>query len=129
MTATEQLQDRYAAAMMLNYGLPPIALARGEGCVVWDVDGRSYLDLVAGIAVSALGHAHPAIVAAVTEQERLAAIDHQPLGGGLGDVLQLLGQDKGLFEDESLERGQEIEIGREHGCVILELESYRRLGL
>jgi acetylornithine/N-succinyldiaminopimelate aminotransferase len=68
MTATEQLQNRYAAAMMLNYGLPPVALARGEGCVVWDVDGRSYLDLVGGIAVSALGHAHPAIVAAVTEQ-------------------------------------------------------------
>ena len=68
MTATEQLQNRYAAAMMLNYGLPPLALARGEGCVVWDVDGHSYLDLVGGIAVSALGHAHPAIVAAVTEQ-------------------------------------------------------------
>jgi acetylornithine/N-succinyldiaminopimelate aminotransferase len=83
MTATEQLQNRYAAAMMLNYGLPPVALARGEGCVVWDVDGNSYLDLVGGIAVSALGHAHPAIVAAVTEQAgRLAHISnlylHEP---------------------------------------------------
>jgi acetylornithine/N-succinyldiaminopimelate aminotransferase len=68
MTATEQLQDRYAAAIMLTYGVPPVALARGSGCVVWDVDGNSYLDLVAGVAVSALGHAHPAIVAAVTEQ-------------------------------------------------------------
>jgi len=68
MTATEQLQNRYAAAMMLNYGLPPLALARGEGCVVWDADGHSYLDLVGVIAVSALVHAHPAIVAAVTGQ-------------------------------------------------------------
>jgi acetylornithine/N-succinyldiaminopimelate aminotransferase len=68
MTATELLQDRYAAALMLTYGMPPVALARGEGCVVWDLDGNSYLDLVAGIAVSALGHAHPAMVAAVTEQ-------------------------------------------------------------
>jgi acetylornithine aminotransferase len=68
MTATELLQDRYAAAIMLTYGMPPVALARGEGCVVWDLDGNSYLDLVAGIAVSALGHAHPKIVAAVTEQ-------------------------------------------------------------
>jgi acetylornithine/N-succinyldiaminopimelate aminotransferase len=68
MTATEQLQDRYAAAIMPTYGVPPVALARGSGCVVWDVDGNSYLDLMAGIAVSALGHAHPAIVAAVTEQ-------------------------------------------------------------
>ena len=41
MTATEQLQDRYAAAIMLTYGIPPVALARGSGCVVWDVDGNS----------------------------------------------------------------------------------------
>ena len=47
---------------MGNYGTPPLALARGEGSRVWDVDGNRYLDLIAGIAVSALGHAHPAIV-------------------------------------------------------------------
>ena len=54
--------------MMANYGTPPLALARGAGCRVWDADGHRYLDLIAGIAVSALGHAHPAIVSAVTEQ-------------------------------------------------------------
>jgi acetylornithine/N-succinyldiaminopimelate aminotransferase len=68
MSATQRLQDRYTAAMMPNYGVPPVALARGQGCVVWDADGNSYLDLIAGIAVSALGHAHPAIVDAVTRQ-------------------------------------------------------------
>ncbi|HEX4659738.1 MAG TPA: aminotransferase class III-fold pyridoxal phosphate-dependent enzyme, partial [Streptosporangiaceae bacterium] len=68
MSTTDQLQDRYAEAIMLTYGMPPVALARGNGCMVWDLDGNSYLDLIAGIAVSALGHAHPAIVAAVTEQ-------------------------------------------------------------
>jgi acetylornithine/N-succinyldiaminopimelate aminotransferase len=68
MSATELLQDRYGAAMMLTYGMPPVALARGRGCTLWDVDGNSYLDLIAGIAVSALGHAHPALVAAVSEQ-------------------------------------------------------------
>jgi acetylornithine/N-succinyldiaminopimelate aminotransferase len=68
MTTTDQLQDRYAAAMMLTYGVPPVALARGSGCVVWDLDGNSYLDLLGGLAVSALGHAHPRIVAAITEQ-------------------------------------------------------------
>jgi acetylornithine/N-succinyldiaminopimelate aminotransferase len=68
MTATEQLQDRYAAAIMLTYGIPPVALARGNGCTVWDVDGNSYLDLIAGIAVSSLGHGHPALVAAVSDQ-------------------------------------------------------------
>jgi len=54
--------------MMHNYGVPPIALVRGRGCTVWDADGRDYLDLVGGIAVSSLGHAHPAVVAAVSEQ-------------------------------------------------------------
>jgi acetylornithine/N-succinyldiaminopimelate aminotransferase len=68
MSATELLQDRYGASMMLTYGMPPVALARGSGCVVWDVDGNSYLDLIAGIAVSSLGHGHPAIVDAVSKQ-------------------------------------------------------------
>jgi acetylornithine aminotransferase len=64
----EALRQRFEAAMMHNYGTPPLALARGEGSRVWDLDGNGYLDLIAGIAVSALGHAHPAIVAAVTGQ-------------------------------------------------------------
>jgi acetylornithine/N-succinyldiaminopimelate aminotransferase len=102
MTATEQLQNRYAAAMMLNYGLPPLALARGEGCVVWDVDGHSYLDLVGGIAVSALGHAHPAIVAAVTEQAgRLVHISnlylHEPQVLLAERLIGLLGVDGRVF--------------------------------
>jgi acetylornithine/N-succinyldiaminopimelate aminotransferase len=102
MTATEQLQNRYAAAMMLNYGLPPVALARGEGCVVWDVDGNSYLDLLGGIAVSALGHAHPAIVAAVTEQAgRLAHISnlylHEPQVLLAERLIGLLGVDGRVF--------------------------------
>ncbi|MDF5751966.1 acetylornithine transaminase [Spongiactinospora sp. TRM90649] len=53
---------------MPNYGVPPVALARGLGCRVWDVDGREYLDLIGGIAVSSLGHAHPALVQAVSQQ-------------------------------------------------------------
>ena len=46
----------------------PIALERGEGCYVWDVDGKKYLDTLAGIAVNALGHCHPAIVKTIEEQ-------------------------------------------------------------
>jgi acetylornithine/N-succinyldiaminopimelate aminotransferase len=67
-TSTGRLQDRFARALMGNYGMPPVALVRGRGCVVWDADGREYTDLIAGIAVSALGHAHPAITKAVTRQ-------------------------------------------------------------
>ncbi|GAA2695541.1 MULTISPECIES: acetylornithine transaminase [Actinosynnema] len=61
-------QQRWQAVMMDNYGTPALALERGEGAFVWDTDGNRYLDLVSGIAVNALGHAHPAVVAAVTEQ-------------------------------------------------------------
>ncbi len=68
MSATEVLQKRYEAALMPNYGTPAVALVRGEGCRVWDADGREYLDLFAGIAVSSLGHAHPALTEAVTRQ-------------------------------------------------------------
>ena len=72
-TQSAGLQQRFAAAMMGNYGVPPLALARGEGSYVWDADGNRYLDLIAGIAVSALGHAHPAIVNAVSAQVQKVA--------------------------------------------------------
>jgi len=99
---TTSLQERYGAVMMPNYGMPPVALARGEGCVVWDVDGKSYLDLLGGIAVSALGHAHPAIVAAVSEQvARLAHVSNLYLHEGqvvLAErLLSLLGADGRVF--------------------------------
>jgi acetylornithine/N-succinyldiaminopimelate aminotransferase len=68
VSETEALQKRFGAALMPNYGVPPVAISRGLGCRVWDPDGREYLDLIAGIAVSSLGHAHPAIVEAVTRQ-------------------------------------------------------------
>jgi acetylornithine aminotransferase len=68
------IEKRFVSALMPNYGVPPVALARGQGCRVWDIDGREYLDLIAGIAVSSLGHAHPAIIEAVTRQ--VSAIAH-----------------------------------------------------
>jgi acetylornithine/N-succinyldiaminopimelate aminotransferase len=60
--------DRWSQSLLDNYGTPPLALVRGEGAVVYDEAGKSYLDMLAGIAVNALGHAHPAVVAAVTKQ-------------------------------------------------------------
>jgi acetylornithine/N-succinyldiaminopimelate aminotransferase len=67
-TTTESLRARWDHVMMRNYATPAIALARGQASTVWDADGRRYLDLIAGIAVSSLGHAHPAVVDAVSEQ-------------------------------------------------------------
>ncbi len=62
------LLDRWQSVMMNNYGTPPLALASGDGAVVTDVDGKTYLDLLAGIAVNVLGHRHPAVIEAVTTQ-------------------------------------------------------------
>src|SRR5271166_1911687 len=62
------MQQRWSAVMMDNYGIPPVALASGDGAVVTDVDGKSYLDLLGGIAVNILGHRHPAVIDAVTRQ-------------------------------------------------------------
>ena len=102
MTAAEQLRKRYAAAMMPNYGVPPVALVGGKGCQLWDADGKEYLDLIAGIAVSALGHGHPAIVKAVTNQVVLLAHTsnlflHEPELELAERLLALLGADGRVF--------------------------------
>ena len=68
------LKKRYAASLMNTFGPPKLALVRGEGPVVWDVDGNRYLDFLGGIAVNSLGHGHPALVSAVTQQ--LSTLGH-----------------------------------------------------
>src|SRR6478609_2709737 len=59
---------------MNTYGRLPIALERGDGCYVWDVNGKRYLDALAGIAVNTLGHNHPKLVPAL--QDQIAKIIH-----------------------------------------------------
>ncbi|MEU5979505.1 acetylornithine transaminase [Streptomyces sp. NPDC047315] len=67
-TATTPLSRRRQDVLTDTYGPARLSLERGEGCTVWDTDGNAYLDLLAGVAVNALGHAHPAVLRAVTEQ-------------------------------------------------------------
>ncbi|MFB7867060.1 MULTISPECIES: acetylornithine transaminase [unclassified Streptomyces] len=74
MTANQDLTQRWQGSLMDNYGTPRLPLVRGEGARVWDADGTEYLDFVGGIAVNALGHAHPAIVEAVATQ--IASLGH-----------------------------------------------------
>jgi acetylornithine/N-succinyldiaminopimelate aminotransferase len=98
MSHTEALQKRFSAVLMPNYGVPPVSIVRGRGCQVWDADGREYLDLIAGIAVSSLGHAHPALVAAVTRQVAEVAHTsnlflHEPEIELAEKLLSLLGRD------------------------------------
>lgn len=74
MTHTQEMQQRWSASMMNNYGVPNVALVRGSGAELFDADGKRYLDLLGGIAVNSLGHAHPAIVEAVSKQ--IAQLGH-----------------------------------------------------
>lgn len=67
-TSSQSWTDRYSHSVMDTFGTPQRVLVRGEGVYVWDADGKRYLDLLAGIAVNALGHAHPTLTAAISAQ-------------------------------------------------------------
>jgi acetylornithine/N-succinyldiaminopimelate aminotransferase len=73
-TSSQEWTERYERAYLGVYGVPQRVLVRGSGAEVWDADGRRYLDLLGGIAVNALGHAHPRLVAALADQ--LATLGH-----------------------------------------------------
>jgi acetylornithine/N-succinyldiaminopimelate aminotransferase len=66
--------DAYAESVMNTFGTPKRVFVRGEGCYLWDAEGRRYLDLLSGLAVNALGHAHPTVLSAVTGQ--IATLGH-----------------------------------------------------
>src|SRR4051794_18736510 len=68
MPATQSLLDRANKVLTGNYARLPIVMERGEGSYLWDSDGKRYLDLFAGFGGAILGHCHPALVAAATEQ-------------------------------------------------------------
>jgi acetylornithine/N-succinyldiaminopimelate aminotransferase len=107
------LAHRWGAVMMGNYGTPAVTVARGEGAVVWDDDGREYVDLLGGIAVNVLGHGHPAVVEAVCRQvssfghtSNLAM--HEP-GVRLAErLVQLMGRpgDRVLFTNSGAEANE-----------------------
>jgi acetylornithine aminotransferase len=119
---TEQLQARWNGVMMANYGTPPIAAASGSGAYLVDVDGREYLDLIAGIAVSTLGHSHPAVVDAVSRQAaRLIhtsnLVIHEP-GVELAErLVRLLGVAAKVFfsQDGATANEAAYKITRKHG--------------
>jgi acetylornithine/N-succinyldiaminopimelate aminotransferase len=108
---TAAWQARWDAALMGNYGTPPVVLVRGEGATVWDVDGKDYVDLFAGLAVNVLGHAHPAVLAAVARQ--LSTLGHvsnlavnQPAVVLAERLKELTGFDKVLFTNSGAEANE-----------------------
>jgi acetylornithine/N-succinyldiaminopimelate aminotransferase len=105
------IQERYTGAVMNTFGPPALALVRGEGAHVWDADGKEYVDLLAGIAVNALGHAHPALVEAVTTQ--LSTLGHvsnffatEPQVALAERLLALLGWSSAVETSSGVENGR-----------------------
>ena len=70
MSRTQEIVERGSRVLIQNYARLPVVMQRGEGAHVWDADGRRYLDLFAGFGGAILGHCHPALVQAVTEQAK-----------------------------------------------------------
>jgi acetylornithine/N-succinyldiaminopimelate aminotransferase len=110
MTAADW-QQRWDDALMGNYGTPPVVLTRGEGAIVWDADGKEYVDLFAGLAVNVLGHAHPAVRAAVDRQ--LSTLGHvsnlavsEPVVLLAERLKELTGYDKVLFTNSGAEANE-----------------------
>ncbi|MEW1772470.1 acetylornithine transaminase [Streptomyces sp. NPDC086777] len=100
--SNQELTTRWQGALMNNYGTPRLPLVRGAGVTVWDTEGRAYQDFVGGIATNALGHAHPAIVEAVSRQ--IASLGHisnffmaEPTVTLAERLLQLFGRDGRVF--------------------------------
>lgn len=118
----QQSSQRWASAMMANYATPEICLDHGEGARVWDVDGNEYLDLIAGIATSTLGHGNTAIADAVSDQvKRLAHTSnlfaHEP-GLNLAEkLIDLTGADARVFfsQDGASANEAAYKLARRHG--------------
>jgi acetylornithine/N-succinyldiaminopimelate aminotransferase len=98
------LAERYQTALMNTFGAPKRVLVRGEGCYLWDADGRRYLDLLGGLAVNALGHAHPFVTAAVTSQ--LATLGHVSNFFASPPQIALAERLLALLGSEGAERGE-----------------------
>ena len=68
MASNSEMQTLWQESLQNNYGTPSITLTHGKGASVWDVEGKEYLDFLGGIATNILGHAHPKVVSAITQQ-------------------------------------------------------------
>ena len=109
------------ASLMAAYGRLPVTMTRGEGARLWDDTGREYLDALSGIAVTALGHANPAISQAIADQAQslmhVSNLYHIPQQEALGEQLcRIAGMDKAFFCNSGAEANEAcIKIARLHG--------------
>ena len=108
MTATEEVIQREQQFLLKTYNRYPLAIARGKGVFLFDLDGKKYLDFVAGLGVNALGHAHPRIVKAIREQAaraiHLSNLYYNEYQGRLAEKLcQLSGLQRAFFSNSGTE--------------------------
>ncbi|WP_338438549.1 aspartate aminotransferase family protein [Synechococcus elongatus] len=121
--------DAFDACVMQTYGRFPIALERGEGCRVWDTEGRSYLDFVAGIATCTLGHAHPDLIDAISDQIRklhhVSNLYYIPEQGQLAAWLTANScADRVFFCNSGAEANEAaIKLARKYGNTVLGVEN------
>jgi acetylornithine/N-succinyldiaminopimelate aminotransferase len=121
--------SEFDRCVMPTYGRFPLAIARGEGCRLWDTDGNSYLDFVAGIATCTLGHAHPALVDAVTQQIRtLHHVSNLYYIPQQGDLAQWLTQnscaDFAFFCNSGAEANEgAIKLARKYAHTVLNIQN------
>ena len=121
--------ERFDRDVMKTYGRFPLTLVRGEGSRVWDDKGNEYLDCVAGIATCTLGHAHPAMVQAVTQQMSTLAhvsnLYYIPQQGELATwLVENSGADKAFFCNSGAEANEgAIKLARKYGHVRLGIEN------
>jgi acetylornithine/N-succinyldiaminopimelate aminotransferase len=115
--------------VMPTYGRFPLAIARGEGCRLWDTDGKKYLDFVAGIATCTLGHAHPALVSAVTQQiqtlHHVSNLYYIPQQGSLAQWLtQNSCADFAFFCNSGAEANEgAIKLARKYAHTVLDIHN------
>ena len=120
-----------AAHLYPNYRQPPFVLSRGKGTEVWDLDGKRYLNLAAGIAVNSLGHAHPALVKALSEQaSKLVHVSNyfynEPNVRLAARLTQVTGMDRAFFCNSGTEAIEAcLKLVRRHFFAKGEEERYR----
>ena len=120
--------EQFDANVMGTYGRFPIALERGEGCQVWDSKGKAYLDFVAGIATCTLGHSHPALIEAVTQQikklHHVSNLYYIPEQGQLAQwIVERSCADKVFFCNSGAEANEAaIKLARKYAHQVLEID-------
>jgi acetylornithine/N-succinyldiaminopimelate aminotransferase len=108
MNTLEQIAERERQFLLHTYNRYPVALSRGKGVFLYDIDGKRYLDFVSGIGVNALGHAHPRIVKAIRDQANklihISNLYYHEYQGPLAEKLcQLSGLNRAFFSNSGTE--------------------------